>query len=70
MLPPEDKQRASVAFSQLRAAMGTLGISTEEQVAMWRILAGIYHLGAAGACRGAGMGVADPGSSRHTLVWD
>ncbi|KAM7034501.1 unconventional myosin-XVIIIb [Acridotheres tristis] len=48
---PEDKQRASVAFSQLRAAMGTLGISTEEQAAVWRILAGIYHLGAAGACR-------------------
>ncbi|NXK60422.1 MY18B protein, partial [Sylvietta virens] len=48
---PEDKQRASVAFSQLRAAMGTLGISTEEQAALWRILAGIYHLGAAGACK-------------------
>uniref|UniRef100_A0A8C3VGP7 Myosin XVIIIB n=1 Tax=Catharus ustulatus TaxID=91951 RepID=A0A8C3VGP7_CATUS len=48
---PEDKQRASLAFSQLRAAMGTLGISTEEQAAVWRILAGIYHLGAAGACR-------------------
>ncbi|NXQ56141.1 MY18B protein, partial [Anthoscopus minutus] len=48
---PEDKQRASVAFSQLRAAMGTLGITTEEQAAVWRILAGIYHLGAAGACK-------------------
>ncbi|KAL2298425.1 hypothetical protein Nmel_015420 [Mimus melanotis] len=48
---PEDKQRASVAFSQLRVAMGTLGISAEEQAAVWRILAGIYHLGAAGACR-------------------
>ncbi|NXD40216.1 MY18B protein, partial [Copsychus sechellarum] len=48
---PEDKQRASVAFSQLRAAMGTLGITPEEQAALWRILAGIYHLGAAGACR-------------------
>ncbi|NXR39214.1 MY18B protein, partial [Zosterops hypoxanthus] len=48
---PEDKQRASVAFSQLRAAMGTLGITPEEQAAVWRILAGIYHLGAAGACR-------------------
>ncbi|XP_066187886.1 unconventional myosin-XVIIIb [Sylvia atricapilla] len=48
---PEDKQRASVAFSQLRAAMGTLGISPEEQAAVWRILAGIYHLGAAGACK-------------------
>ncbi|NWI40216.1 MY18B protein, partial [Picathartes gymnocephalus] len=48
---PEDKQRASVAFSQLRAAMGTLGITVEEQAALWRILAGIYHLGAAGACK-------------------
>ncbi|NXC97794.1 MY18B protein, partial [Certhia familiaris] len=48
---PEDKQRASVAFSQLRAAMSTLGITAEEQAAVWRILAGIYHLGAAGACK-------------------
>ncbi|XP_058278750.1 unconventional myosin-XVIIIb isoform X1 [Hirundo rustica] len=48
---PEDKQRASVAFTQLRAAMGTLGITREEQAAVWRILAGIYHLGAAGACK-------------------
>ncbi|NXB98071.1 MY18B protein, partial [Orthonyx spaldingii] len=48
---PEDKQRASAAFSQLRAAMGTLGITAEEQAAVWRILAGIYHLGAAGACK-------------------
>ncbi|KFP88850.1 Unconventional myosin-XVIIIb, partial [Acanthisitta chloris] len=48
---PEEKQRASAAFAQLRAAMGTLGITTEEQVAVWRILAGIYHLGVAGACK-------------------
>ncbi|KAM3661467.1 unconventional myosin-XVIIIb [Ammospiza maritima maritima] len=48
---PEDKQRALVAFSQLRAAMGTLGITVEEQAAVWRVLAGIYHLGAAGACK-------------------
>ncbi|NXO41512.1 MY18B protein, partial [Locustella ochotensis] len=48
---PEDKQRASAAFSQLRAAMATLGITAEEQAAVWRILAGIYHLGAAGACK-------------------
>ncbi|XP_014109148.1 PREDICTED: unconventional myosin-XVIIIb [Pseudopodoces humilis] len=48
---PEDKQRAAVAFSQLRAAMGTLGITAEEQAAVWRILAAIYHLGAAGACK-------------------
>ncbi|KAM6051575.1 unconventional myosin-XVIIIb [Theristicus caerulescens] len=48
---PEEKQKASAAFAQLRAAMGTLGITAEEQVAIWRVLAGIYHLGAAGACK-------------------
>lgn len=32
--------------------MGTLGITAEEQAAIWRVLAGIYHLGAAGACKG------------------
>ncbi|XP_057268395.1 unconventional myosin-XVIIIb [Pezoporus wallicus] len=48
---PEEKQKASAAFAQLRAAMGTLGITTEEQAAVWRVLAGIYHLGAAGACK-------------------
>ncbi|XP_071618902.1 unconventional myosin-XVIIIb isoform X2 [Heliangelus exortis] len=48
---PEEKQKASVAFAQLRAAMGTLGITAEEQVAIWHILAAIYHLGAAGACK-------------------
>ncbi|NWZ24834.1 MY18B protein, partial [Asarcornis scutulata] len=48
---PEEKQRASAAFAQLQAAMGTLGITAEEQAAVWRVLAGIYHLGAAGACK-------------------
>ncbi|NXV20057.1 MY18B protein, partial [Cepphus grylle] len=48
---PEEKQKASAAFAQLQAAMGTLGITAEEQEAIWRILAGIYHLGAAGACK-------------------
>lgn len=51
-LQPEEKQKASAAFAQLRAAMGTLGITAEEQAAVWRVLAGIYHLGAAGACKG------------------
>lgn len=32
--------------------MGTLGISESEQRAVWRVLAAIYHLGAAGACKG------------------
>ncbi|NXV25639.1 MY18B protein, partial [Rissa tridactyla] len=48
---PEEKQKASAAFAQLQAAMGTLGITAEEQAAIWRVLAGIYHLGAAGACK-------------------
>ncbi|XP_025123212.3 unconventional myosin-XVIIIb isoform X2 [Bubalus bubalis] len=48
---PEDKQRAAAAFTQLQGAMETLGISDGEQRAIWRVLAAIYHLGAAGACK-------------------
>ncbi|XP_023599217.1 unconventional myosin-XVIIIb [Myotis lucifugus] len=48
---PEDKQRAAAAFAQLQGAMATLGISESEQRAIWRVLAAIYHLGAAGACK-------------------
>lgn len=48
----EEKQRASVAFTKLLAAMETLGFSATEQKAIWHVLAAIYHLGAAGACRG------------------
>ncbi|XP_051906479.1 unconventional myosin-XVIIIb-like isoform X3 [Hippocampus zosterae] len=47
----EEKQRASVAFAKLQVAMETLGFSTSEQKAIWHVLAGIYHLGAAGACK-------------------
>ncbi|XP_039360978.1 unconventional myosin-XVIIIb isoform X2 [Mauremys reevesii] len=50
-LKTEEKQKASVAFAQLQAAMETLRITVEEQTAIWRVLAGIYHLGAAGACK-------------------
>lgn len=32
--------------------MELLGISEGEQRAIWRVLAAIYHLGAAGACKG------------------
>lgn len=49
---PEDKQKAAAAFSCLRGAMELLGISEGEQQAIWRVLAAIYHLGAAGACKG------------------
>ncbi|KAL0965272.1 hypothetical protein UPYG_G00279090 [Umbra pygmaea] len=54
MVPPtkvEEKQRASVAFTKLLVAMETLGFSANEQRAIWHVLAGIYHLGAAGACK-------------------
>ncbi|XP_045390306.1 unconventional myosin-XVIIIb isoform X1 [Lemur catta] len=48
---PEDKQKAAAAFAQLRGAMELLGITESEQRAIWRVLAAIYHLGAAGACK-------------------
>ncbi|ELW66479.1 Myosin-XVIIIb, partial [Tupaia chinensis] len=48
---PEDKQKAAAAFAQLQGAMETLGISESERRAIWRVLAAIYHLGAAGACK-------------------
>uniref|UniRef100_A0A3Q3QBG7 Myosin motor domain-containing protein n=1 Tax=Monopterus albus TaxID=43700 RepID=A0A3Q3QBG7_MONAL len=47
----EEKQRASVAFTKLLTAMEMLGFSAGEQDAIWHVLAGIYHLGAAGACK-------------------
>ncbi|XP_051887771.1 unconventional myosin-XVIIIb-like [Pristis pectinata] len=47
----EEKQRASLAFSKLLAAMETLGFTADEQKAIWHVLAGIYHLGAAGVCK-------------------
>ncbi|XP_061917816.1 unconventional myosin-XVIIIa-like [Entelurus aequoreus] len=46
---PEDKQRASQQFTKLQAAMKVLGISVDEQKALWLILGAICHLGAAGA---------------------
>ena len=48
----EEKQRASVAFNKLVVAMETLGITAGEQKAIWHVLAAIYHIGAAGACKG------------------
>ncbi|XP_041914327.1 unconventional myosin-XVIIIb-like isoform X1 [Alosa sapidissima] len=47
----EEKQRATVGFGRLLAAMDTLGFTANEQRAIWHVLAGIYHLGAAGACK-------------------
>ncbi|KAG8515065.1 LOW QUALITY PROTEIN: Unconventional myosin-XVIIIb, partial [Galemys pyrenaicus] len=48
---PEDKQKAAAAFAQLQGAMETLGIAESEQRAIWRVLAALYHLGVAGACK-------------------
>lgn len=48
----EDKQRATQQFSKLQAAMKVLGISSDEQRALWLVLGAIYHLGAAGATKG------------------
>ncbi|XP_028856198.1 unconventional myosin-XVIIIa isoform X11 [Denticeps clupeoides] len=50
---PEDKQKAAQQFTKLQAAMKVLGISAEEQKALWLILGAIYHLGAAGATKDA-----------------
>ncbi|MBN3306909.1 MY18B protein, partial [Amia calva] len=47
----EEKQKASAAFGRLLAAMEMLGFSANEQRAIWHVLAGIYHLGVAGACK-------------------
>ncbi|XP_057677598.1 unconventional myosin-XVIIIa-like isoform X4 [Corythoichthys intestinalis] len=47
----EDKQRASQYFSKLQAAMRVLGVSSDEQRALWLVLGAIYHLGAAGATK-------------------
>ncbi|XP_053728507.1 unconventional myosin-XVIIIb-like isoform X2 [Synchiropus splendidus] len=47
----EEKQRASVGFTKLLVAMETLGFTAAEQKAIWHVLAGIYHLGVAGACK-------------------
>ncbi|XP_075891917.1 unconventional myosin-XVIIIa isoform X13 [Nelusetta ayraudi] len=48
---PEDKQRAAQQFTKLQAAMKVLGVSGDEQKALWLILGAVYHLGAAGATK-------------------
>ncbi|XP_076138238.1 unconventional myosin-XVIIIa isoform X7 [Alosa pseudoharengus] len=53
---PEDKQKAAQQFTKLQAAMKVLGISADEQKALWLILGAIYHLGAAGATKEADEG--------------
>lgn len=41
--------------------MEMLGISESEQRAVWRVLAAIYHLGVAGACKGTSFLPGSPG---------
>ncbi|XP_015277384.1 PREDICTED: unconventional myosin-XVIIIa [Gekko japonicus] len=48
---PEEKQKAAQQFSKLQAAMKVMGVSGEEQKAIWLVLGAIYHLGAAGATK-------------------
>lgn len=60
----EEKQRAAQQFTKLQAAMKVLGVSGEEQKALWLILGAIYHLGAAGATKG-GKTVAQLSPYRH-----
>ncbi|XP_059931582.1 unconventional myosin-XVIIIa isoform X2 [Gadus macrocephalus] len=47
----DEKKRAAQQFTKLQAAMKVLGISGEEQKALWLVLGAIYHLGAAGATK-------------------
>ncbi|XP_030236325.1 unconventional myosin-XVIIIa isoform X10 [Gadus morhua] len=49
----DEKKRAAQQFTKLQAAMKVLGISGEEQKALWLVLGAIYHLGAAGATKEA-----------------
>nr|XP_045601371.1 unconventional myosin-XVIIIa-like isoform X13 [Procambarus clarkii] len=49
----EDRQKAGIAWARIRAALDVLGVSPDEQNAIWSVLAAIYHLGTAGAVRAA-----------------
>ncbi|XP_064118351.1 unconventional myosin-XVIIIa-like isoform X3 [Macrobrachium nipponense] len=47
----EDRQKAGIAWARIRAALDVLGVSSDEQHAIWSVLAAIYHLGTAGAVK-------------------
>ncbi|CAG5121918.1 unnamed protein product, partial [Candidula unifasciata] len=49
---PEDKQRASEAWSKVLQAFDIVGITNDEVKAIVSVLAAIYHLGNAGAVKG------------------
>uniref|UniRef100_A0A673KWG9 Unconventional myosin-XVIIIa-like n=1 Tax=Sinocyclocheilus rhinocerous TaxID=307959 RepID=A0A673KWG9_9TELE len=61
----EDKQKASQQFTKLQAAMKVLGISSDEQKALWLILGAIYHLGAAGATKEERQAAQETQFARH-----
>ncbi|XP_014213237.1 unconventional myosin-XVIIIa isoform X2 [Copidosoma floridanum] len=47
----EDKQRAQVEFNRVVAAFRVLGVTEQEERALWFVLAGVYHLSCAGAVK-------------------
>ncbi|XP_037068511.1 unconventional myosin-XVIIIa-like, partial [Pollicipes pollicipes] len=69
---PEDKQRATVAWSRLLQAAGTLAVQPAEADALWAVLAAIFHLGAAGVSKGALSSdkyqFAEPGAARRAAA--
>lgn len=67
----EDRQKAGIAWARIRAALDVLGVSPEEQNAIWSVLAAIYHLGTAGATRAATgnkFQFSKPGSSQRAAT--
>lgn len=48
----EDRQKATVSFARLLAALESLAVSDTDARSIWSVLAAIYHLGVAGAVRG------------------
>ena len=48
----EDRQKAGTAWARICAAFDVMKVSKDEQKAIWRVLAAIYHLGTAGKVKG------------------
>ncbi|XP_035226560.1 unconventional myosin-XVIIIa-like isoform X1 [Stegodyphus dumicola] len=49
----EDQKRACLSWAYINAAFQTLGVQESESKAIWCVLAAIYHLGVASACKGS-----------------
>ncbi|XP_071540833.1 unconventional myosin-XVIIIa-like [Panulirus ornatus] len=67
----EDRQKAGIAWARIRAALDVLGVSPDEQNAIWSVLAAIYHLGTAGAVRtatGNKFQFSKPGSAQRAAT--